>query len=549
MKRAFFISFVFGICFLVFGTSSRAQIKDTTKKGGSIDITSSFKPVLRNAAKINFTASPLPADNSTPKLSYNIPSQNLSFSYQPVTLKPLAMAVDTNGPSHNSNYVKAGFGNFSTPYAEAGFTFGDGKKTNVNLFASHISQKGKLRYQQYSQSSFSLNGNFVSGKVEWYGKAGYKQDTYYQYGADTSAKNSSKKDLRNQYQTVKLNAGLKNAFVNELGINYNPDLSINIFTDNRKATESNAILNIPVEKTVGKSALRLGATANMTQYKPADLKSFSNNIYSVNGAFLLKTPDVSLHIGIIPTWDNTQFNVLPDIRADYRVQNEKFVVTAGWLGYYLKNNYQNLATQNPWVSQPLTQFNTKVEERYVGIKGSVANHFNFNIKTGLIDYAHIALFVNDSAKPRLFNVVRENKLKAFQLRSEMGYVMEDKFTLSASLNYYVFYRQLTEDKPWHIIPIEINAALRWQPVKDVWIKGDLFGWKGPKYKTADKKSFTLDGALDLNAGVEFKTTKMINVFANFNNIFNRKYQRWNRYEVLGFNFLAGVVINFDQNRQ
>ena len=549
MKRKVYIYFVWSFSFLAPGISSTAQKKDTTTKGGSIDITSSFKPVLRNAAKINFSATPLPADNGTPKLSYTIPQQNLFFSYQPVSLKPLAMTIDTNGPSHNSNYVKAGFGNFSTPYVEAGFSFGDGKKTNVNLLANHISQKGKLPFQQYSQSGFSLNGNFVTGKVEWYGKAGYTQDTYYRYGVDTSAKNLGKSDLRQQYQTVKIQAGLKNAFINDLGINYNPDLSINIFTDNHNATESNAILNLPVEKTFGKSfGLRLGATANMTQYKPADLKSFSNNIYSINGAFQLKTPDLFLQLGILPTWDNNIFNTLPDIRVDYKVQNEEFVVTAGWIGYYIKNNYQNLATINPWISQPLSQFNTRVYERYAGIKGSVVNHFNYNIKAGVIEYNNMPLYVNDSAKQRIFHVVKEEKLKAFQLRSEMEYVVKDKFNISAAVNYYAFYSIKTEDKAWHLLPLHINASLRWQPVKDVWIKGDVFAWKGPKYQTPEKNSFTLDGTMDLNAGVEFKVTKMINVFTNFNNILNRKYQRWNRYEALGFNFLGGVIINFDQNR-
>ncbi|RTL60880.1 MAG: hypothetical protein EKK37_01625 [Sphingobacteriales bacterium] len=547
MKRTYNIRLVFGFCFLGMGLSAFAQ-KDTTKKGGSIDITSSFKPVLRNAAKINFTATQLPADNSTPKLSYNIPAQNLFFSYQPVTLKPLAMEIDTNGPSHNSNYVKAGFGNFSTPYIEAGFSFGDGKKTNVNVLANHISSKGPLPFQQYSQSGFSVNGNFVTNKIEWYGKVGYQQGTYYQYG-DTIAKNLSKDQLRNQFQTVKAQAGFKNAFVNSLGISYNPDLKIDIFTDNHKATESNAVLDIPVEKRITQSfGLKLGATANMTQYKPADQKSFSNNLYSINAAFLLTTPDVYLQLGIRPTWNNSIYNTLPELRGEYRVQEEKFVFQAGWLGYYIKNNYQNLATVNPYISQPLTQFNTKVFERYAGFKGSVANHLNYNVKAAVLTYNDMALYKNDSANPRIFKVVRENRLRAFQIHSELGYVVKDQFNLTAGLNYYSFYSIQTEDKPWHLLPIELNAALRFQPVKDVWIKSDLFAWRGAKYQTPDKQDHRLSGALDLNAGVEFKATKMITVFANFNNILNKHYQRWNGYQSLGFNFIGGVIVNFDQNR-
>jgi len=43
-------------CGMLASASIYAQ-KDTTKKGG-VDIISSFKPVLREAAKINFNASP-----------------------------------------------------------------------------------------------------------------------------------------------------------------------------------------------------------------------------------------------------------------------------------------------------------------------------------------------------------------------------------------------------------------------------------------------------------------------------------------------------------
>src|SRR5262245_28180272 len=89
--------------------------RDTTKKQ-AIDITSSYKPVLRNAVKINFSGSQLAADTSKPSLLYNIPSQNLFYAYQPITLKPLALQQDTNLYLGNRRYVKAGFGSLSTPY-------------------------------------------------------------------------------------------------------------------------------------------------------------------------------------------------------------------------------------------------------------------------------------------------------------------------------------------------------------------------------------------------------------------------------------------------
>jgi outer membrane receptor protein involved in Fe transport len=64
--------------------------------------------------------------------------------------------------------------------------------------------------------------------------------------------------------------------------------------------------------------------------------------------------------------------------------------------------------------------------------------------------------------------------------------------------------------------------------------------------TSDLKAAKLPGATDLNAGLEFRITKNINLWTQFNNIFNKEYRRWNQYPVYGFNFVGGVVFSFDQ---
>src|SRR6185369_3462303 len=123
MRQPLYKMFFLGFGILLFGIS---YAQDTTKKK-SIDITSSFKPVLREAAKINFNPTPPTADTSKPKLTYTIPDQNLLFAYQPGSLKPLALSVDSAGIFDNSSYIKAGFGSLRTPYIQAGLSFGDGK--------------------------------------------------------------------------------------------------------------------------------------------------------------------------------------------------------------------------------------------------------------------------------------------------------------------------------------------------------------------------------------------------------------------------------------
>jgi hypothetical protein len=62
---------ILGFGILSFGIS---YSQDTTKKKGSIDITSAFKPILKESAKINFNASPAVNDTTKPRLNYDIPN-------------------------------------------------------------------------------------------------------------------------------------------------------------------------------------------------------------------------------------------------------------------------------------------------------------------------------------------------------------------------------------------------------------------------------------------------------------------------------------------
>jgi outer membrane receptor protein involved in Fe transport len=129
---------------------------------------------------------------------------------------------------------------------------------------------------------------------------------------------------------------------------------------------------------------------------------------------------------------------------------------------------------------------------------------------------------------------------------EFGYNAGEKFSMITGLIFNQFSGFQSQAKAWGMIPLELKTNLRLQIIKDLWLKTDLFAWSGSKYLKKDNTPGKLDGAFDLNAGLEFKITKNINLWTQFNNLFNKEYQRWNQYPVYGFNFVGGVVFSFDQ---
>ena len=67
--------------------TEKSSSTDTTLPPKTVVVTSEFTPALKQTSKLNFNGvTPLP-DSVRPKLEYDIPVQNLSFSYRSPALK------------------------------------------------------------------------------------------------------------------------------------------------------------------------------------------------------------------------------------------------------------------------------------------------------------------------------------------------------------------------------------------------------------------------------------------------------------------------------
>lgn len=547
MKHMIKVSLALIICMGAALTVS-AQKKDTTR---SVDITSSFRPILKAPAKLAFNATPPSADTSKPRLQYDIPNPNLLFAYQPGSLKPLALAIDTNVAFANSNYIKAGFGSLRTPYVQAGFSFGDGNTAGVNIYARHVSSQGKKEFQDFTNTQVKLSGFYkTAGNVELNASLGMKQERTYKYGYLPETLSFPKDSIRQRFQTISARLAARNLESTEFGLNYAPEIRIDIFGDHIKNNESNTVVNLPLEKTVGKDfAVNLGVTFDLTRLSPDNKSAVNNTMWYLSPSVVYKSTTLRLQGGIRPSWDNKTFKMFPNILAEVGTDDQRFTFQAGWTGYVRKTSFQYLASQNPWLWVPGELRNTWIEERYAGFKGTVGDHFTYSAKVGFNKLSNQPLFINDTTAAgdgKSFAVVYADKMNVLNLGGELGYTVAEKFSVISSLSFNQFTGLRGQHKAWGMLPLEFNTALRLQVIRDLWLKTDLFAWSGPRYMRQDGSDGKLSGAFDLNAGLEFKITRNINVWTQFNNIFNKEYQRWNQYRVYGFNFVGGIIFSFDQ---
>lgn len=522
-----------------------AQAQDSSKRK-TLNITSTFKPVLREASKLHFVASPVLPDTTVQVAPYRIPQQQLAIRFQPMAISPLALPSDSLKGFEPAHYVKAGIGNVHLPYLEAGYTFGTGTPHLLKLYAQHYTSEGKLDFQRNNRTRIEASGIYQSpAGIEWQGKVGWQSEDYFYYGFQPQNLPFDKEDLRIAYNGMQVQAGMRNTEKNEWGVSFQPSLDFRYFTGTTfkgKATESNTVLQVPIEKSIGKLfSFRLGITADLTRLAPERQPPVINNLFYLSPSLFFKSPNFFMQTGLIPSWDNKNFHMLPNIQADVTTKDKRFTLQGGWLGYFQKGTYQRFSMLNPWIAMPTALNNTRIREIFVGVKGNFNDYFAYNAKVGHMRYHNLPLFVNDTVDGKTFDWLNGDLVDAIQIRGEITYTKGETFWAKAGLTINQFSKTDGQPEPWGILPLEIQGSLRWQLRPDFWVKSDLFVFDGATYRSRDKRTAKGDGGIDLNAGVEFRVYKQFYLWLQMNNIFNNRYERWNQYEVFGFNVLGGVV--------
>lgn len=523
-------------------------------KNRTVTITSTFTPSLRESSKINFTGNSTLPSNGNPNLDYSVPPQNLFFPYVAGSLRPLAYNPTYQSPWKQDGFVKLGFGNYSSPYAEAGLALGDGAKTSIGIHVKHQSFKGNLPEQKFAQTGADVNGVFAIGdNNELSGKAYYDNTRVRAYGVrevpagvDPFA-GVNKDSLGLHYSTYGVKLQLRNKATNVAGIDYSPSVSMNYFTDNWQAHESNLVLDVPVSKRIDNFSFGIGFTGDVTGYKVRD-SSIKNNIFYVKPFVAYQADNFKLRAGINPSWDNSKFRWLPDINLEAKIPDQRFVVLAGYSSYYQKNTFKSLVDFNPWIYQPTVLQNTRANEIFGGIKGSAGSHLTYEAKLSYITFYNHPLFLNDTLLGNRFYTAYEPKMKDLRIHGELGYKVAETFSVLAGMSINQYSNLESNDKAWGMLPLEVNGSMRWRVIPSVLIKSDINFWKGTWAQDANRDAIKLKGVADWDAGVEWNIYKNWSLWAQFNNILNNKYQRWNQYQVLGTQIVGGIIYNFDLSK-
>ena len=517
-----------------------------------VTIVSAFKPQLKNVAKIGFLNATALVDTNSVLLSYQVPSQNLSFQYQPIALVPRAFKIDSIKTIKQSANVKIGLGNYYSQFIQLEGALVDQKAQQHHLNILNESIAGPHPIQKWNTIGLNYNGGFSMNKNKVLNTQFYfNQSNRYRYGLVPDTTILPLKNFEQKLTVIGANFALTNKQVISDQLNFAPILKFN--HSNLVSQANNLVLDLysPIMYNL-KNNLKIHADLNFSynQYNHVNSASINNTIFQFDPSLELNKNQYRLNIGVRPTIANGDFSLYPKIELTKKLKDTNFVIDAGWNTSVINNQLIQLIGQNHWISAPNSMPISSKENKYFNVQVTVSKRLNYGFNMALNDYRELPFFnqtkqMNNPIQEGLkFDVLFEKRAIAIELLGNLRYQFSDKLLWKNNFKYIQFKLIRENTQAWGILPFEFNSQLNWVYNKKLQLDASGQFWTGSKTSAGLGNAYQLNNTFVLNAGMQYTISDHWTFWGKGENLLDQQYQRWANYPSLGVQIVAGIQYKF-----
>ena len=297
---------------------------------------------------------------------------------------------------------------------------------------------------------------------------------------------------------------------------------------------------------------KLGVNADVDFYNDINKIDTSHGaVININPYFSTILDVLKLNIGFntfIEASDSSKVHFYPNANFNVNIFINIFVVYGGITNELKRNNMIDLSAENPFINTSLPYLYSYTSSKvYGGLKGCISSYLSFNLSVSKSSMNDMPLFVSDTTSKLLnrFTVVYD-KVGVFNTHTEITYQKAEKFKLLLASNFYQYYTT-NELQAWHKPSMDVKLSMNYNLKDKIIVKADVIAYNGSYAKVIDNSSLPkvtalkLKGTVDVNLGVEYRYSKIISAFINFNNVAAVKYKQWYNYPNYGFTALAGLT--------
>ncbi|MCX6255996.1 MAG: TonB-dependent receptor [Bacteroidia bacterium] len=553
-----------------------AQVKkQETGLKREVTLYNPYKPSLPEVKKWNF----LPDMNDTmkvrPDFRYDIRTKPFLPGYIISPIKAAALLPEPLSKLYKS-YINIGLGNYFTPLAEISITNERSKKGTIGFYGRHFSTNGKIELQNgkkvfagYMDNDASLFGRKFFRKNLFEGSMDFSQKTRYAYGYNPVITDYSpaKKDIRLGYNNIGAKASLSSLTVDSTSFSYDFDIFYNYFYNAKNLFQHGAGITGLMAKSY--KGFYLGSGIGYNLYKLSDsLLTNPKYIVSISPFIRKSTEQLSFKLGLQALLDknmsaSAEFHIYPDINFSFNIVPSYVSFFAGLSGKLEKNDPLKIISENSFIisdgslfSLPNTDYQLIVSgglKGNTGLGGCYLISASYSLISDMLFYSNI--FSSDitfkSGRGNYFAPIAD-EADLLNVHGEMSGAITDKLSFTGMANLYHY---TVTDYAWNKPDWDAKAGLKYN-LRDKIIAGMEITTEGKRRLIVNGDNLSTFKVLpvlnpavlievpahfNLDFSVEYRYSKILSLWAKFNNISDRRYYEWAYYPSHRFLCMLGFT--------
>lgn len=565
-------SFLFSGVFLTLVLQSTA-IHAQKLEFDEIKVIAPYEPTISDAFKINFN----PRIEDTLKVNlqfdYTINPFQIPTRFQVEPISPARMRGEPLTKLYNG-LVKAGIGAPTSPYLEGFYNSLRSNEYAYGVHVKHFSSVGGINdygHSAYSTNRLNLHGRRFLENHTLSGDMDYQRQVIHYYGfrRDEYLGNQpvldyidelSKKDIRQRFHYFAPAVGFTSNYLDSTKLHHSLDLKYYLFTDRYDSREQNLNFRTQLSKKLPPDPLGFAEDQSFQLELGADYYHNRNLHDTTHTAVFRAIPtlssrykDFKFYVGLntsVEADTATYLRLYPHAGAQVNLISDVLLAYASISGNVQKHNIKEMSSLNPFMltSVPL-RFQNNKSILQGGFKGSISSVVAYNLSVSNSSIRNYAFFVTDTSAvlQNQFDIIYDD-LRLFNFKAEIFSQIGERVRLSFASDYYQ-YSLDNELEPWHEPSMRLHVSFQYNIQNKIIFSADAFA-----RNSVYARSFNELGEVerrkihgyhvDTNFGLEYRYTKILSMFLNFNNIQNQPLERWNNYPSQRFNIMGGVTYAF-----
>lgn len=465
--------------------------------------------------------------------------------------------------------VTLGYGNFVSPLAEVRYGSTNSEKWHyASRFFHQSFGKGPVTWmgEEVSKESHTVlagQGSYFLPSVELYSSLGVTRNSYSFYGEDLDFVIPPNVDFIGRFfdQNTQIQGNIELGIrdLEKIGrIGYEGALVLNGFKDSFAAREQ----ELGIE---GKGTYRASKDVSGTVALTYFTTNTQDRNYDLNRNYLSLRPegkytwgDFNFTAGFVLVSENDSIEnskpgirLFPVIKSTYQISNN-ISVKAALSGDVQRNTYRSFVQENPFLGPSEQLLNTVTNLSFVaGVDGIVSGKLVYRVGIDLRRQSNLHFFVNSYADTSRFELVYDQKATVFQFNSRVELSISEKYTLGTQFDFFQ-YNLSNQQVAWHRPTWILQMNQRYAPIKKLSLQANLQVMGGLQARElgaidtnpVKAEVVKLPALVDLQFKADYAVSSRLSIFAEGNNLLNKRNIRWMNYPVRGIQGLGGLSFKF-----